>query len=139
MAAGTAPIFAASTNISWVGSVATANTDTSMTTGTSYLLYTAGSNGSKLETVYLNYLATQTQGTNIRFFVNNGSATATTINNSLVYELSVAATTISQASAGPLYTWQANLYLKPSYRIYVTTGTGLAGTGMQATAQGGDY
>jgi len=139
MAAGTSPIFAASPNISWTGGVVTANTDTSMTSGTSYLLYTAGSNGSKLETVYINYLATQTQLTNLRFFVNNGSSTATTANNNLVYELSATTLTLSATAANTIYTWQANLYLKPSYRVYVTTASTLNGAGINCIAQGGDY
>lgn len=139
MAAGTSPIFAASTNVSWTGSIATANTDTSMSTGTSYLLYTAGANGSKLETVYVNFLATQTQDTNLRFFINNGSATGTTANNVLVHEMTVVSLAISNAAANTLYTWQANLYLKPSYRVYITTGIGLAGAGVNATGLGGDY
>lgn len=140
MSANTTPIFPITPNISGTSSgVVTANTDTSMTSGTSYLLYTAGSNGSKLETVYVNYLATQTQLTNLRFFINNGATVSTTANNNLIYELSVTTLTLSQTGANTLYTWQANLYLKPSYRVYVTTGSALNGAGINVVAQGGDY
>lgn len=138
MAANTTPVFVSGPKISFSGSMTAANTDTSMATGTSYLIYTAGTNGSKVETVNLWHLGTNSSATVVRFFVNNGSSTGTAANNALVSEFTMASNTVSQTAASAPVLWAANLYLSPGYKLYATLGTA-ASAGIMATAQGGDY
>lgn len=138
MAANTSPVFVSGPKISFSGSMTTANTDTSMSTGTSYLVYTGGANGSKVETVNLWHLGTNSSQTVVRFFVNNGSSTGTAANNALVQEFTMAANTVSQTAASTPVAWAANLYLAPGYKLYATLGTA-ASAGIMAVAQGGDY
>lgn len=139
MAANTTPIFARQPSVQWSGSMTSANTDTSMATGTSYLVFSAdATNGSKVEQVNLWHLGTNNSATVVRFFVNNGNSTGTAANNALVYEFTMAANTVSQTAASVPQFWAANLYLKPGYKLYATLGTA-ASAGIVAVAQGGDY
>lgn len=136
MAAGTTPIFCASVRSSFVSSGLTANTALDGT-GTVATAFTAGANGSKIEDIYLWHLGTNI-ATVIRFFINNGSTNATATNNTLVYEFSMAASTLSQTAASINQIWRANLVLPAGYKLNVTTGTTIA-SGVQVTANGGDY
>jgi len=107
-------------------------------TGTVATVFTAdATNGSKIENVSLYHLGTNV-ATVVRFFVNNGSTNATTTNNALVYEVTMAANTLSQTAASVPMAWAANLYLKPGYKLNVTIGTAIA-AGIMIFAQGGDY
>ena len=138
MAANTTPIFLKAVNEQWISGVVTANTSFDMSTGTSYLIFTAdATNGSKIEDVYINH-----QGTNIasvvRFFVNNGSSTGTPANQVLVHEETVAANTASQVAASVPVVWRAGLVLKPGFKLYCTTGTTVA-SGYHVAAVGGDF
>lgn len=137
MASNTSPVFVSGPQISWSGSMTAANTDTSMATGVTYLVFTAGANGAKVETVDLWHLGTNVS-TNVRFFVNNGSATGTAANNALIQEFTMAANTVSQNAASSPVIWQANLYLSGGYRLYATLGTAVS-AGIMAAAQGGSY
>lgn len=137
MASNTSPVFVSGPKISWSGSMTTADTDTSMATGTSYLVYTAGANGSKVETVNIWHLGTNVS-TVVRFFVNNGSSTGTAANNALVQEFTMAANSVSQNAASVPVVWAANLYLGSGYKLYATLGTAVS-AGIMAAAQGGDY
>ncbi len=136
MAAGTSPIFCATPRSSWANVSLTANAAYDGT-GTVSTVFTAGANGSKLEDVFVIPLGTQI-ATVIRFFINNGSTNATPANNTLVYELTLAANTASQTAAQTIYTWKANLILPAGYKLNCCTGTTVAST-TQVTAQGGDY
>jgi hypothetical protein len=138
VAANTSPIFVKQPSIQWITGVTTANTDTSMSTGTSYLVFTAdATNGSKIETCYIQHLGTNV-ATLLRFFVNNGSSVGTGANNSLVHEEAIAINTVNQTIASTPVVWQANLYLKPGYKLYCTVGTTIS-AGLQVSAMGGDY
>ncbi len=136
MSANTSPVFVSGPQISFTGPMLTANTDTSMSTGTIYTVFTAGTNGSKVETVNIWHLGTNVS-TVVRFFVNNGVGT-TGADNALVQEFTMAANTVSQDAASIPVQWNANLYLAPSYKLYATIGTTVS-AGIQVVAQGGNY
>jgi hypothetical protein len=85
-------------------------------------------------------------GTNIvtvaRFFLNNGSTSATLGNNSLIDEFTLNATTAAAVAALPLYLWvppapTGYLRLPVGYKLNVTLGTTVA-AGYVFTAFGAD-
>jgi len=135
MAANTAPIFPLTPTTAW-GLVTTANTAKDGT-GTVVTVYTAGANGGRCD-----YLKVRALGTNvatvIRVFVNNGSTNATATNNSLIYEATIAATTLSEVAALADNILQLDQSLPAGYKLNVTIGTTVA-AGLQVTGIGGDY
>lgn len=135
MPANTAPIFTLTPNISW-GEVATANTAKDGT-GTTVLIFTAGANGS-----YLQKARSKAKGTNVatvlRFFLNNGSTPATAINNTLLGEMTIAATTLSEVAALAENEYTFDIPIPFGYRVYVTIGTTVA-AGLHVSGLGGDY
>jgi len=146
MPANTTPVFPITPKVSFTGNITTANTAKDGT-GTVNLLYTAGSNGSRIDQIKV-----RAKGTNVatvmRFFVNNGSDPTVAANNTLVHEKTIPATTLSETSeladvdvtiakdagkvACPIP------YLPAGYRLYVTIGTTIA-AGVQVTCWGGDF
>lgn len=107
-------------------------------TGTVATVFTAGSNaGSRIDTLYLEHLGTNV-ATVVRFFINNGSSNTTAANNSLIYEITMAANTLSQTAASVPQQIVPGLVLPPGYKLNVTIGTAIA-AGIQVTATGGDY
>ncbi len=138
MAANTAPIYTKEGDIQWIGGITTANTTTDLTTGTSYLAFTADStNGG-----YVQKIRFRSAGTNVatvaRVWINNGSTTGTATNNTLFDEISLAASTVSQTSALAVYELPLNFALPLGYKIYITLGTTVA-AGYHATVIGGKY
>lgn len=138
MPANTTPIYSKIGDIQWVNTIITANTTTDLTTGTSYLVFTAdATNGG-----YVQKLRIRPLGTNIatvmRIWLNNGSTTATAANNTLYDEISLAASTVSQTSALALYELPLNFALPNGYKIYVTLGTTVA-AGFDVSAVAGKY
>ena len=133
----TQPIFTASGDTQWSVSAVTANTTKDLTTGTSYLAFTASASGG-----YVQRLRFRALGTNVatvaRIFINNGSTTATQANNALWDEISLPATTLSETSALSTYEIPLNFALPAGYRIYVTLGTAVA-AGYTITCIGGKY
>lgn len=137
MAANTSPIFVRNTHIEYATTGVNANTALDGT-GTVVTVFTAdATNGSKIETVNMWNLGTNVT-TVVRFFVNNGSTNTTATNNALVQEFTWAGNTVSQVAASIPMVWQANLYMKPGYKLNVTIGTAIA-AGIMVAAQGGDY
>lgn len=137
MAAGTTPIFCATPRSSGITTGTSANTALDGT-GTVATAFTAGANGSKVDEIRFNHLGTNI-ATVLRVFINNGSTNATAANNTLLYETTMAANTISQvaASVQQVATF-SNLVLPAGYKLNVTIGTAIA-AGVMVLAQGGDY
>ncbi|URN83480.1 hypothetical protein [Acetobacterium wieringae] len=144
MAANTTPIFPLTPKISW-GKVLTANI-TKDGTGTMVPVFTAGVNGSKIDQIKVRALGTNV-ATVLRFFINNGSDNATAANNTLIHEVTISATTLSEVAAladnDILITKGVEVmvpipYLPPGYKINVAVGTTIA-AGLQVTVHGADY
>jgi len=138
MAGNTSPIYSRVGDVQFSVPIVTANTTRDLTSGTSYLCFTAdATNGGYLNTLFIQPLGTNVQ-TVIRFWINNGGTTATATNNVLFAEVTLNATTSSETlglfpSAQPMET-----ALPPGYRIYATIGTAIA-AGVHVTAVGGKY
>jgi len=138
MAGNTTPIFSKVGDVQWVNTVLAANTTTDLTTGTSYLAFTAdATNGGYVQKIRFRALGTNV-ATVARVWINNGSTTGTAANNTLFDEITLAATTLSQTSALSIYELPINLAMPPGYKIYVTLGTAVA-AGYDAIVVAGKY
>jgi hypothetical protein len=136
MAANTAPIYSRLGDIQWIQSLLTAATAKDGTTAT--LLFTAdATNGGRVEKIKVRALGTNT-ATVLRVFINNGAAVGTAANNTLLTELTIAATTLSEVAALADNDIPINIALPAGYRLYVAIGTTVAG-GLSVTAIGGKY
>ena len=137
MPANTSPIFTINPDIQWVDAITAANTTKDLTSGTIYLAFTAGANGSFVQRIRF-----RTLGTNVasvaRVWINNGSTTGTAANNTLWDEISLPATTVIETAAQSNYELPLNFALPIGYTIYVTLGTAVA-AGWDAIVIGGDY
>jgi hypothetical protein len=137
MPANTAPIFTINPDIQWADAITAANTTKDLTSGTIYLAFTAGANGSFVQRIRF-----RTLGTNVasvaRIWINNGSTTGTATNNTLWDEISLPATTVTETAAQSNYELPLNFALPIGYTIYVTLGTAVA-AGWDAIVIGGDY
>ena len=133
----TQPIYTASADTQWIGSVLTANTTKDLTSGTGYLAFTASSNGGYIQRIRFRALGTNV-ATVARVFINNGGVTGTTANNILWDEISLPATTLSETSALPTYELPLNIALPAGYKLFVTLGTAVA-AGFAITVIGGKY
>jgi hypothetical protein len=133
----TTPIFTASADTQWSVSATTANTSKDLSSGTTYLVFTAGSNGG-----YVQRLRFRALGNNVatvaRIFINNGSATSGATNNALWDEISLAQTVLSETSALSTYEVPLNFALPSGYKLYVTLGTAVS-AGYTITCVGGKY
>lgn len=138
MAANTSPIFSLTANVGIINGVATANTSKDLTSGTIYLVAIADStNGS-----YIDKLIVQPDGTNVatalRVWLNNGGVTGTAANNSMIKDVTMAATTNSEVAAIGNTEIVLGFAIPASWRIYVTIGTTVS-AGFHVTAVGGNY
>jgi hypothetical protein len=142
MAANTDPIFSRAPDVQWIGAIVTANNTLNITSGTSYLVFTAdATNGGFVQEIRIRAdPANNTAATVARFWINNGSTTGTAANSILIGELSIAATTASATAALPDYVFPVNRPLPAGYKIYLTIGTAPGGSGQfSATAFAGKY
>jgi hypothetical protein len=145
MAANTTPIFPLTPITDIVGGTGatagtpgiTANTTTDLTTGTSYLLHTASTNGSRVDYIKLRALGTNV-ATVIRIFINNGGVTSTATNNAMFMERTLAATTVSQTAELTDVVIPMSVSLPAGYKLYATFGTAVA-AGFHSVVVGGSY
>lgn len=137
MAANTTPIFPSTPHISWATSALTTANTAYDGTGIVTTLFTAGTNGSRLD-----YLKIRSRGTNVatvvRVFINNGSATSTAANNSLFMERTILASTSSTVTETSDIYIPMDVSLPPGYTVIALLGTTVA-AGYSVTAVGGDY
>lgn len=142
MAANTAPIYTLLGDIQWIGDITAANTNQDITSGTSYLVFTAdATNGGYVREIRVKANpANNTAATVVRIWVNNGSTTGTAANSALLTEAGIPATTASNTQAQPDFIIPINFALPPGYKLYLTLGTAPGGSGeFTATAIGGKY
>lgn len=135
MPANTSPIFPLTPKISW-GTITTANTAKDGT-GTVVTIFTAGSNGARVDRIKVRYTGTSV-ATVLRIFINNGSTNATAANNILYTEITIPACTISEVAAQPDISLSIGLTLPAGYVLNCTLGTTVAAA-LAITAEGGDY
>lgn len=136
MPANFAPVFPLTPNIAF-GKLTTANTATDGT-GTVATIFTAGTFGARLDKVVARPLGTNVASV-ARFFLNNGAATTTATNNTLIAELDLPASTSgSAASIGAVLEIAFDTSLPAGWKLLVVIGTTVA-TGWQFTSIGGDY
>jgi hypothetical protein len=146
MAANTTPIFPLVPVASWC-KLTTANTAKDGT-GSTTLLATAGTNGTKVDRIVAKSLGANVQSV-LRVFLNNGGATTVSTNNSLIYEVDLPVTTLSETQK----TQEIELQytdketgekkpiinaLPPGYKLYLAIGTAVS-AGWQVTFNGSDF
>lgn len=132
------PIYSKVGDIQWC-TVATGNAATDGT-GTAPVGFTAdATNGGRVDRIKVRSLGTNVV-TVIRCFMNNGSSAATPANNSLIGEITLAATTISQIASQPdaEFSLIVPVVLPPGYRLLFSTGTTIA-AGAAITCYAGKY
>jgi hypothetical protein len=139
MSANIQPIYSKIADIQWSTEIVqSANTTTTLTSGTIYPIFTADTtNGGYVQRVRFRPLGSNV-ATVARIWINNGSITTTAENNSLWDEISFPIITVSQTAAQATYELPLNFPLPPSYRLYVTLGTAVA-AGFDVTVIGGKY
>lgn len=142
MAANTSPIFTSLGSLQWAESIVTANNTVDLTSGTSYLVFTAdATNGGYVRELRVKANpAASTVATVVRIWLNNGNGTGTATDSCLIGELGLPATTTSASAALPDFIYPLGFALPPGYRIYVTIGTAPGGSGeFSACVIGGKY
>ena len=141
MPANNQPIFTRLADVQWtVSAMTVANTTTDLTAGTIYLAFTAdATNGGYVQRIRFRTLGTNSNATVARVWVNNGATTATAANNTLIDEITLPTTTVSQVAGQANYELPLNFALPAGYRIYVTVGTSPTSAGWNATVIGGKY
>lgn len=154
------PIFTQTPNVGALNAIlSTAMTNTKAFDGTETvgtpmaLVYTAGSNGSRVDQITCRFASTNgatasgtSSATVVRFWMNNGSANTTAGNNIYLGEVALPATAVTAlgTSALPVYALPVpvgGLNLPASYRIYAGTTVAAGGTNIAIAVQavGGDY
>lgn len=134
----TAPIFTRVPRSAWA-TITAANT-LKDGTGTTLLVMTADAT----EGGNLGSIVCEPSGTNVatilRVFLNNGSTPATAANNTLIGQIGLPATTLSETSIATLQAVERvfNRPIPPGHRIYVCLATAVA-AGWQITTVSGDY
>jgi len=141
MPANTSPIFSAKGAIQWNPAILnTANTakDGTGTVATVFTGNAAGNNAGN----FVQKLVARPLGTNVvtvlRLFINNGSANTTAANNSMIAELTLPATTLSEIAAQPDYVLPLNFAVPAGYKLNAAIGTAVA-AGFAVTVIGGEY
>lgn len=142
MVANTSPIYSRTPDIQWIGGIDTANTGADLTSGTSYLVFTAdATEGGFLREIRIKPDPDANTGTTVvRIWINNGSSLGTAANSAIFAELALPATVAGNTVARPDFSIPMNVALPPGYRIYLTLGQGPGGgSAFNATAIAGKY
>lgn len=136
MVANKDPIFSKTPVIGFAQTITAANTARDGT-GTTTLVFTAGAEGA-----FVNKINVVPLGTNVasvlRAFLNNGSTPGTAVNNALIKEMALPATTASEITGQSYLSMPIDMAIPAGYRIYVTIGTAIA-AGISVVCSGGDY
>ena len=137
MVANTTPIFPLTPDIEWAAAILTANTTKDGSTGTVTLLFTAGADGAYISSVDGQALGANTASV-MRLFLNNGGATTTATNNTLLRNIQLPATALSEVAETQGVSLPLGISIPAGYRLYATIGTTVA-AGWQFTVIGGAY
>jgi hypothetical protein len=137
MAINTSPVFSKQAEIQWGATSLLAANTTKDGTGTVLTVFTAGADGAFAQRLVARPLGTNV-ATVLRVFVNNGGVNTAAVNNSLINELTLPATTLSENTAQPPYELALNFALPPGFKLFCTLGTAVA-AGFEVTVFGGSY
>jgi hypothetical protein len=141
MPANTNPIFSAKGAIQWSPAILIAANTAKDGTGTVATIFTGNNIGNNAGN-FVQKLIARALGTNVatvlRVFINNGSVNTTAANNSLIAEITLPATTLSEVAAQPDFVLPFNLAIPAGYKLNATLGTAVA-AGFALTAVGGEY
>jgi hypothetical protein len=140
MTANIDPIYSRLADIQWSAVALTANATADISTGTSYLVFTAdATNGGFVRSLRLKPVPGGNNTASVaRIWVNNGSTAGTAANSNLFSEVTLPSIILSATAAQPDIDVPLNLALPAGYKIYLTLGTTVA-TGWVATICGGKY
>jgi hypothetical protein len=117
----------------------TANNPTHVSGNTSYLVFSAGTNGSYVQKIRFRHTGANAAAVVARVWINNGGTTGTATNNSLFDEITIAANATFTTNAASInYELPLGFALPTGYIIYVTIGAAASG-GIDVTVIGGDY
>lgn len=144
MAANTIPIYSKAGQISWEPTLLKTANIAKDGTGTVSTLFTAGADGARVERI-----RARAAGTNVasvlRVFINNGSDPSVAANNVLYAEMTLTATTLSEAATLVIQelpniadTTAFPLVLPAGYKLTATIGTTVA-AGWYLSAIGSTY
>lgn len=141
MAVNNSAVFPDTGNVDWITGMTAANTNVDLTSGTSYLVFTAGADGSFLKEIRLKANpANNTAATVLRVWINNGSTTGTAANSTLFTELTIPSTTATSTAALFDNVVPMNIDLDAGFKVYLTLGTAPGGSGaFSACGVGKDY
>jgi hypothetical protein len=138
MPANTNPVFSRLADMQWNPTNLTTANIAKDGTGTVATVFTAdATNGGFVQKLIARALGTNV-ATVLRVFVNNGAVNSTAANNSLIAEMTLPATSLSEVAAQPDYTLPLNFALPAGYKINCTLGTTVA-AGHQISIIGGKY
>ena len=141
MAANINPIFSLLGDVQWICNCTAANTTIDLTSGTSYLVFTAdGTNGGYIREVRCKANPSQnTAATVLRIWINTGAAISDT-NTFMFDDIGIPATTASNTNPTQTIVMPMNIVLPPGYKIYASFGTAPGGSGeFMVAAIGGKY
>jgi hypothetical protein len=137
MAINTTPIFSRKGDVQWPAAALLAANTAKDGTGTVATAFTAGADGAFVQKLVARSLGTNV-ATVLRVFINNGLANTASVNNSLIAEMTLPATTVSEVAAQPPSELALNFALPAGYRLLCTLGTAVA-AGHEVTVFGGSY
>ena len=141
MPANTAPIFSVKGSIQWNPAILTAANTAKDGTGTVATVFTGNAIGNNAGN-FVQKLVARALGSNVatvlRVFINNGATNATALNNSLLAEITLPATTLSEIAAQTDYVLPLNFAIPAGFKVNCTIGTAVA-AGYALTIIGGEY
>jgi hypothetical protein len=137
MPANTQPIFSAKGAMQWNSAILFAANTAKDGIGSVTSPFTATLNGNFVQRLIARPLGTNV-ATVLRVFINNGLVNSTAANNSLIAELTLPATTLSEVAAQPDYILPLNFVMPAGYKLNCTLGTAVA-AGYAVTVIGGEY
>jgi hypothetical protein len=137
MAINTQPIFSKQGSIQWASPALTTANTAKDGTGSVATVFAAGADGAFAQKIVARSLGTNV-ATVLRVFINNGGVSTTAANNTLIAEMSLPATTLSEVAAQPPFELPLNFALPPGFKLNAVLGTAVA-AGYQVSVLGGTY
>src|SRR5271165_5721551 len=128
MSANTSPIFILTPKNTFQAGIGTSANTAMDGTGTVYTIYTAGADGSYIQSVRVKALGTNSSASVMRIFLNNGSSPATPSNNTLIGEVPLIVTSASSSAPQVDIDYVIERAIQANWLINVCFGTaGAAG------------